>query len=127
MSSGDMTDTQCARLRPLLQPDKGKTGQPNHDHRTVINRILWIDRTGAPWRDLPERYVSWNTVYSRFYHLAIAGVWQKIVDATVVRAHQHTARTKGGKRIRRRGATRYEKTAASYAAMVTVATIMLWL
>jgi transposase len=115
-----MTDAQWERLRPLLPPEKPMAGRPNRDHRTVINGILWIGRTGAPWRDLPERYGRWTTVYSRFYRWTKVGLWQKIlevvqreadvegqldwqmhyVDATVVRAHQHAAGAKGGKRSR---------------------------
>ena len=83
-------------------------------HRTVINGILWVLRTGAPWRDLPERYGKWTTVYSRFQRWRKAGVWDRIlaevqalsdqqgdldweihfVDGTIVRAHQHAAGAK---------------------------------
>src|SRR5260221_11061812 len=77
--------------------------------------MLWIERTGAPWRDLPERYGKWTTIASRFYRWQKAGVWQQIldrlqsqadsegkldweihyVDGTIVRAHQHAAGAKG--------------------------------
>ena len=116
MQRGDLTDEQWKRLQPLLPPRKPKTGRPNNDHRRIINGILWIDRTGAPWRDLPERYGPWRTVASRFYRWQKAGIWQEIlkalcqkadaagridwdthyVDATTVRAHQHAAGAKGG-------------------------------
>jgi len=82
----------------------------------VINGILWILRTGAPWRDLPERYGSWKTVSNRFYRWQKRGIWSRIleglqsrsdaagnvewevhfVDSTTVRAHQHAAGAKGG-------------------------------
>src|SRR5829696_5903417 len=52
----DVTDEQWRRLEPLLPPEKPRTGRPNHDHRRVVSGMLWIHRTGAPWRDLPERY-----------------------------------------------------------------------
>jgi transposase len=55
----------------ILPPQKPKVGRPAENHRRIINGILWIDRTGAPWRDLPERYGPWRTVASRFYR------WQK--------------------------------------------------
>src|ERR671926_135515 len=111
MKRGDLTDEQWERLQPLLPPQKPHTGRPNKDHRRIINGILWIDRTGAPWRDLPEYYGPWSTVASRFYRWEKLGLWQKIlealqdqaqqagcidwtvqfVDATIIRAHQHAA------------------------------------
>jgi transposase len=107
MGREELTDTQWERLRPLLPPQKPKTGRPNKDHRTVLSGIIWILRTGAPWRDLPERFGSPKTVASRFYRWRRAGTWQRIlerlqqlrdlegdldwgehvVDGTVVRAH----------------------------------------
>ena len=66
MHRGDLTDEQWERLRPLLPPQKPWTGKPSLDHRTVINGILWIDRTGAPWHDLPERYGPRTTCCNRF-------------------------------------------------------------
>ncbi len=52
---GDLKDHQWKRLQPLLPPQKPDIGRPYTDHRLVINGILWILRTGAPWRELPER------------------------------------------------------------------------
>lgn len=114
-SKRELTDAQWQRLNPLLPPQKPRTGRPAHDHRRIVNGILWIHRTGAPWRDLPERYGPWQTVACRFYRWRTAGVWDRIlaalqqqadsrgeldwtvhyVDATIVRAHQHAA---GGKK-----------------------------
>ena len=116
METRELTDVQWERLRPLLPPHKPRTGRPAKDHRTILNGILWILRTGSPWRALPERYGSWKTVSSRFYRWQKAGVWAGIlaelqrqadakgdvdwslhfVDSTVVRAHQHAAGAKGG-------------------------------
>jgi transposase len=67
MKSSELNDAQWERLRPLLPPQKPRTGRPGKDHRTVINGILWVLRTGSPRRALPERYGSWKTVSSRFY------------------------------------------------------------
>ena len=113
----ELTDEQFARLAPLLPPEKPATGgRPNKDHRTVLNAILFRLRTGVPWRDLPERYGPWRTVYSRFRRWQRAGVWDRVlaalqaeadadgdldgdlhfVDGTVVRAHQHAAGAKKG-------------------------------
>ncbi len=122
MGRGDLSDEQWERLEPLLPATKPRTGRPNHGHRRVIDGILWIDRTGAPWRDLPERYGKWQTVSSRFYRWREAGIWDRIlgalqqraegegkldwrvhyVDSTVVGAHQHAAGAKGGTLKRRR-------------------------
>jgi transposase len=122
MGRGDLTNEQWERLRPLLPPQKPKVGRPAEDHRRIVNGILWIDRTGAPWRDLPERYGPWRTVASRFYRWRKAGVWDRILralrrqtdaegeldwevhylDSTTVRAHQHAAGAKGGIRKEKR-------------------------
>ena len=121
---GELTDAQWERLRPLLPPQKPRTGRPSKDHRTVVNAILWIDRTGAPWRDLPARYGPWKTVASRFYRWRAAGIWDRVlaalqaeadaagafewevhfVDGTTVRAHQHAAGARGGTRKPKRWA-----------------------
>jgi transposase len=111
MKRKELTNTQWERLQPLLPPQKPKTGRPALDHRRILNGILWILRTGAPWRDLPERYGAWSTVASRVYRWRKAGLWQRLfeavqqqadaegkinwavhyVDGTIVRAHQHAA------------------------------------
>jgi len=75
-----MSDAQWARLAPLLPPRTGHVGKPAHDHRPILNGILWKLRTGAPWRDLPARSGPWSTVACRFrrWRLAVGGdqnVW----------------------------------------------------
>ena len=121
----ELTDQQWAALAPLLPPQQPKTGRPNADHRLVLNGILWKIRTGAPWRDVPERYGSWHTLYSRFRRWRLAGIWDRLfaavqrqadaagqvdwsvhfVDGSVIRAHQHAAGAKGGTQRRRPSAT----------------------
>src|SRR5882672_10934514 len=116
MNRGELTNIQWERLQPLLPPQKPKTGRPAHDHRTIINGLLWMLRTGAPWRDLPERYGPWRTVASRFYRWRTAGLWDRlfaavqhqadaaghldwglhVVDGTIIRAHQHAAGAPSG-------------------------------
>lgn len=118
MSRGDLTDEQWNKLQPLLPAPK-RTGRPAKDDRRVINGILWILRTGAPWRDLPERYGKWGTVSSRFYRWRQIHLWDRLlaqvqqevealgqidwqvhfVDGTIIRAHQHAAGSKKKTRV----------------------------
>ncbi len=112
----DLSDEKWERLKPLLPPQKPSTGRPAHDHRRIVGGILWIHRSGAPWRDMPERYGAWQTVATRFYRWRKAGLWKRMlkilqeeaerkgeinwdchyVDGSVVRAHQHAAGAKRG-------------------------------
>jgi hypothetical protein len=78
LNRGDLTNEQWERLAPLLPPQKPRTGRPALDHREVLNGILWVLRTGAPWRDMPDRYSKWTTVYSRFQRWRKSGVWDRI-------------------------------------------------
>jgi transposase len=116
----ELSETEWARLQPLLPPRKA--GKPRQDDRRISHGILWKLATGAPWRDLPERYGPWQTVYTRFRRWTGAGVWDRLfaavqrqadaaghldwqvhfVDGTVIRAHQHAAGAKGGTRRPRR-------------------------
>ena len=79
ISRKDLTNQQWQRLQLLLPKPSPNGGRPANDHRTVINGILWILRTGAPWRDLPEHYGAWETVSGRFYAWRKQGLWQKIL------------------------------------------------
>ena len=95
-------------IDPLLP--RNRPGPRRVDDRRVLNGILWVLRTGAPWRDLPERYGPRTTVYNRFNRWSKAGVWDRIMDAvseaydgdlqmidsSVVRVHQHAAGAKKG-------------------------------
>ncbi|WP_443073894.1 IS5 family transposase [Streptomyces sp. NBC_01456] len=110
MARGDLTDVQWARLEPLL-PVSEKPGRPPIWTRwQLIDGIQWRTRTGAPWRDVPERYGPWGRVYDLFRRWQRDGAWKRIladlqadadakglitwdvsVDSTVARAHQHAA------------------------------------
>ncbi|QNP62029.1 IS5 family transposase [Streptomyces genisteinicus] len=110
MGRGDLTNHEWSLLEPHLPP-KGRRGGRWNDHRTVINGILFRVRTGVPWRDLPERYGPWKTVYERHRRWSADGTWDRIlqsvqadadlagridwsmvgVDSTSCRAHQHAA------------------------------------
>jgi transposase len=106
---GELTDGAWAKIAPLL-PMTRRRGKQWSDHRRVINGILWKVRTGAPWRDLPERYGPWQTCYDRFVRWRRDGTWDRLLahaqtksdavgeviwevslDSTVARAHQHAA------------------------------------
>ena len=89
----------------MLPPETGRAGCRLKPHREVINAMLWVLRTGGPWRDLPAHYGSWNTVYTRFYRWSKSGLWMRIfdqlastrdgegymIDATIIKAHQDSA------------------------------------
>lgn len=121
MSRGDLTDEQWRIFDPLL-PDRGERGPAIKNKRRTVNGILWVLRTGAPWRDMPRRYGKWNSVFIRFSRWSKLGVWdaafetlaslgppadeEHAIDSTIVRAHQHAAGVKGGIKIRRRSAAR---------------------
>lgn len=102
------------RIEPYL-PANGGRGKQWRDHRKVVDGILWRFRTGCPWRDVPERYGPWQTVYSRFRMWELDGTWERLfaailaeaeaagaiewvasVDSTVARAHQHAAGAQKG-------------------------------
>ncbi|MFD4764351.1 IS5 family transposase [Streptomyces sp. NPDC058439] len=123
MGRGDLTDAEWERLRPFLPVSNRRCGRWR-DHRQVIDGILHRVRTGVQWRDLPERFGPWKTVYERHRLWSADGTWERLlqqvqaeadaageidwdisVDSTIVRAHQHAAgaridpppaRTKGG-------------------------------
>ena len=121
MIRGDLTDSEWHILNPLL-PDRGDRGPPISDKRRMVNGILWVLRTGAPWRDMPERYGNWNSVFVRFTRWSKIGVWdaafetlaslgppgdkEHAIDSTIVRAHQHAAGVKGGIKIGKRSVAR---------------------
>lgn len=102
----DLTDFEWSVIQPLL-PNKPR-GVARTDDRRVLSGIFWVLRTGAPWRDLPERYGPYTTCYNRFNRWRKAGVWDRLMDAiiaaydgdvqmidsSVVRVHQHAANSK---------------------------------
>jgi len=92
----------------LPEKEAGTPGRPPNADRPLVNGIIWIARSGAPWRDMPDRYGAWQTVYTRFRELINNGVLVQIfrdlnigadmqdisMDSTTVRAHQHSAGAK---------------------------------
>jgi transposase len=115
-----LSDREWNLLAPLL-PQRAQTGRPPNDHRTIIDVLLWLAKTGAPWRDLPERFGPWRSVATRFYRWTHSGLWERIlgqlrriadaeggidwevhmIDGMNVRAHRSAAGAKGGSIIRR--------------------------
>jgi transposase len=104
-----ISDEDFDRIQDLLPGRDGTPGARAKDNRLFVDAVLWIAKTGAPWRDLPERFGNWNSVWRRFDRWARRGVWQKIfaalqdpdlewliLDSTVVRAHPHAAGAKKG-------------------------------
>src|SRR6266540_2594381 len=83
----ELTDAQWACIAPFF-PDRDHDDQAGHPwwtHRRLVNGILWHLHTGAPWRDLPERYGPWQTVYDRFHRWRRDGTWARILDALLLR------------------------------------------
>lgn len=110
MHRHELTSAQWERIEPLLAR---RTGRPSKaGDRQFVNAVIWIAKTGAPWRDLHPRFGPWKTVYNRFRRFALSGVWKRVfeelrvdvdpdgsmADATIVRAHQHAAGGKGDDR-----------------------------
>ena len=117
-----ISDAQWERIKDLLPGRPGIRGRTTADNRLFVDAVLWIGKTGAPWRDLPERFGDWNSVWRRFDRWSRKGVWKKvfdelqdpdlewlILDSSVIRAHPHSAgakktRTEPGARTTRRSA-----------------------
>ncbi len=87
MGRHDLTDAEWAHLDRFL-PSQPKMGRPRRDRRQLLNGMLWILRTGAPWRDLPAEYGPWQTVYFRFNAWRKAGLWQTILEQLLIAMHQ---------------------------------------
>lgn len=109
-----ISDHDFDRIKPLLPGQAHHPGRTARDNRLFLDAVLWIDRTGAPWRDLPEHFGPWNSAYRRFRRWAEKGVWEKVfaalqetdcewvmLDSTTIRAHQHAAGQKSDRRARR--------------------------
>ena len=113
-----LTDAQWARMAPLLPGKAGDCGVTAKDNRRFLEAVLWLARTGAPWRDLPAAFGNWNSQFRRFSRWAKSGVWERlfaamaddpdfeyvILDATIIRVHQHGTGGKRGRRLRRSAA-----------------------
>jgi putative transposase len=109
-----LNNHQWQRIEKLCVGKPEDPGGTGTDNRMFVEAVLWIARTGSPWRDLPAIFGKWNSVFVRFNRWSEGGVWQRIfaalsndpdfeyliLDSTIVRAHQHAAGVKGGLKIR---------------------------
>ncbi len=109
----EVSDDQWNKIKHMFP--KAKTGRPGKDSRLMFNAVLWIACSGAPWRDIPKRFGSWKTVYSRFCKWRDEGTLRKAfeylkkdadyenlsIDSTVVRAHQSSAGSKKEQKIQK--------------------------
>lgn len=103
-----LDDVAWARIESLMPSSAGQRGRPFRDHREVVEGIIYRLRTGIAWRDLPESFGPWQTVWKRHKRFSTDGTWDRIhahliaaadakgevdwsvsVDATINRAHQH--------------------------------------
>ena len=114
-----LRNEQWQRIEAMLPGKVSDPGRTGADNRLFVEAVLWIARTGCPWRDLPEEFGPWNSVYQRFGRWSDKGVWHRVfaelakdgdfkevfLDSTIVRAHQHAA---GARKttVRRRSAAR---------------------
>jgi transposase len=107
----ELTDEEWERIKVYFpEREAGQLGRPRNDDRQILNGILWIARSGAAWRDLPERYGAWSTVYSRFAQWQEEGIFEKILkelgeeadfqdmslDSSSIKVHQASAGAKKG-------------------------------
>ena len=114
MARSILRDDQWERIKDLLPGKATDCGVTAKDNRLFVEAVLWIGRTGAPWRDLPAELGNWHTTYTRFSRWSKSGVWDRVfeaisqdrdeeevmIDSTAVRAHQHAA---GAKKTRPTG------------------------
>jgi transposase len=110
-----LTDAQWAKMEPHCLGKPSDPGRSGSDNRCFVEAVLWIARTGSPWRDLPTYFGKWNSVFKRYRDWVKAGVFVKLfeacsdepdmeyamVDATIVKVHRHGQGAKGGPKIRR--------------------------
>jgi putative transposase len=110
-----LRDEEWRRIEALCVGKESDPGGTGRNNRLFVEAVLWLARTGTPWRDLPAVFGNWNSVWRRFDRWSQGGVWYRIfaalsddpdfeyliIDSTIVRAHQHATGAKGGLKIRR--------------------------
>jgi transposase len=110
-----LTDARWKSIEHLLPGKAGDPGRTATDNRLFVEAVLWVARTGSPWRDLPDELGNWHTTYVRFSRWRDAGIWERVahafagdadlehvfIDSTIVRAHQHAAGAQKKQAIKR--------------------------
>ena len=107
-----MKDPEWAFFEQFISAIRGRGGRKASNHRLVLDGVFWIARTGAQWRDLPEEFGKWSSVYRQFRRWTLAGLWElkletlnesgakpaqvQMIDSTIIRAHHQAAGAKGG-------------------------------
>ncbi|MBF0435078.1 MAG: IS5 family transposase [Magnetococcales bacterium] len=100
-----LRDDQWERIEKELPGKAGDPGKTAENNRLFVEGVLWIDRTGSPWRDLPTLFGNWNSVYQRFNRWSKKGIWNRLkefvsddpdleeflIDSSIIRVHQHAA------------------------------------
>ncbi len=109
-----LREDQWDRIKDFLPGKDGDPGRSGVDNRCFVEAVICVGQNGGKWRCLPGEYGHWNTVFQRFRRWAKRGIWQMVfnelavsadtewvmIDSTIVRAHQHAAGAKGGRKIR---------------------------
>ena len=115
MARRELRADQWDRIKAILPGKKSDAGRTAEDNRKFVDAVLWIARTGSHWRELPPEFGKWNSVFVRYNRWSEKGIWENLfktladdpdfeyvmMDATIVRAHQHSAGAKGGLRRRK--------------------------
>lgn len=115
MARRELRNDQWNQIKDLLPGKKSDPGRTARNNRLFVDGVLWIARTGAHWRELPDQFGDWNSVFQRYNRWSKAGVWERVfralsgdpdfeyvmIDSTIVRAHQHSAGAKGGLKRRK--------------------------
>ena len=109
-----LSDAQWDRMEPFCLGKPSDPGRSGSDNRMFLEAVLWIARTGSPWRDLPAAFGKWNTIFKRYRDWVKADVFQRLfeaasddpdmeyamIDGTIVKVHRHGQGAKGGLKAR---------------------------
>ena len=109
----EITDQEWSQIEHIFPDQTGKQGRPAKNTRTTLNGIVWLARSGAPWRDLPERYGPWKSVYTSFCRWRDSGLLEQIfpslcadadfenlmIDSTIVKVHKSACGAKKGQKV----------------------------